>query len=37
MVLDSSGVDRQPIHCLIFASGKLSFALPRLPAWAFNL
>lgn len=33
MVFDNSGLNQQPIHCLTFASGNLSFALPRLPAW----
>lgn len=33
MVFNNSGLNRQPIHCLTFTSGSLSFALPRLPAW----
>ncbi len=33
MVFDNSGLNKPPRHCLTFASGRLVFALPRLPVW----
>ncbi|WP_349634461.1 hypothetical protein [Sphingobium sp. MK2] len=33
MVFDNSRLNQPPSHCLTFASGRLVFALPRLPGW----
>ncbi|TPE63913.1 hypothetical protein FJQ54_03465 [Sandaracinobacter neustonicus] len=33
MVFDNSSLNQPPNHCLTFANGRLTFALPRLPAW----
>lgn len=33
MVFDNSSINQPLSHCLTFASGRLIFALPRLPGW----
>lgn len=33
IVFDNSRLNQPPSHCLTFASGRLVFALPRLPSW----
>lgn len=33
MVFDNSSLNRPPLHCLTFASGRLVFAAARLPCW----
>lgn len=33
MVFDNSSLNQPPSHCLTFANGGLTFAVPFLPAW----
>lgn len=33
MVFDNSRLNRPPSHCLTFANGRLTLAVPRLPGW----
>ncbi|MFC0205333.1 zeta toxin family protein [Novosphingobium soli] len=33
LVFDNSRLNQAPDHCLTFARGRLTFALPRLPGW----
>ncbi len=37
MVLDNTGMNRPPSHCLTFSNGRLIFAQPRLPTWISSL
>jgi len=37
MVFDNSGLNRPPRHCLGFAKGRLTSALPLLPGWVRDI